>query len=90
MAELIIRLNNESHETNKLNILMPFIVQNIKTFYMPPTNQSYLEQNFDGCYFGTVSSKYTRDEFNDIENKFIFSFIRILYKHGLITKNEIK
>ena len=92
MAELIIQLNDESNESNKLGILVPFIVNHLLTFYIPQYSISNCEQRFfDNRFRYSLNQAYFSNNFlNEEENRFVFSFIRVLYKQKIISKEEIK
>lgn len=97
MVELLIELNKEANETNKLNILLPFIIHHVLYHYMPQsipesvycTTSPY---NREMKFFSLEPEKIEYDKVEEITylgNKCIYSFIRILYKKGIIPKETI-
>ncbi|KAK8837461.1 hypothetical protein M9Y10_036458 [Tritrichomonas musculus] len=86
MVELLIQLNEEANDTNKLNILLPFIVNKLMTVYMRSAYQDKLTiDDFDG-------RQHDFSLINDTDysnHKSVFFFIFLLYKRGIISKADI-
>ncbi|KAK8892562.1 hypothetical protein M9Y10_029795 [Tritrichomonas musculus] len=87
IVELLIQLNEEANEeANKLKILLPFIVDKLMTQYMRNPFKSHFSI-ID--YVGKVHEFPTIDESINAGAKFVFFFIFLLYKKGIISKEEI-
>ena len=105
MADLLIALNNEADETDPLKTLLPFIVDNLMIYYMPQKCPPIEDRKKDEdsnpnqnqpFRFGQLSHMQNNqpetsyiNEPVSLSSKCVYSFIRILYKKGIIPKERI-
>lgn len=99
MAELLIKLNNEANSTNKLDILVPFIVDKLlnfptqmemKVFNQNDLNQIILNQlKFKKKYSYLKQNNFKMCNYFDDDSQLFLVFIRVLYNKGIISKEEI-
>ncbi|KAK8838502.1 hypothetical protein M9Y10_033130 [Tritrichomonas musculus] len=83
MTELLIQLNEEANDSNKLKILLPFIVNKLMTLYMK--YQYPIRNNIDD-YLGRQHEYIIINESSSMS---VYFFIFFLYKKGIISKEEI-
>ena len=87
IADLLIQLNDEANEFKNLSILIPFIIHKLLYFYMPNHEKKIQKINENNKKFFIYQQPI--DGSLKEEDKFVFMFIRILYKKGMIKKEEI-
>ncbi|KAK8894591.1 hypothetical protein M9Y10_023027 [Tritrichomonas musculus] len=90
ICELLIKLKEEENDDNKFQLLIPFTIERLMTLYWP---HNYLINYEDGKdeekrRFSIHNNRNTEETIN-LTNRCVYSFIRILYKRGLISKEEL-
>ena len=96
---MLIEFDKEADQTNQLEILVPFIVNNLMIYYMPhqsppsEDNKQDQSQQQQG-QLSFVQNNYLESNGNinepiSLSNRCIYSFIRIMYKKGIIQKERI-
>ena len=92
MAELLIELSKEEDKTDKFNLLITTIVDYLMNIYMPHFKQLNIEKNEFKIEIHYKEKKNHCKYVNEVislNNKCVYSFIRILYRRGLIPKEKI-
>ncbi|KAK8894590.1 hypothetical protein M9Y10_023026 [Tritrichomonas musculus] len=88
ICELLIKLKEEENDDNKFQLLIPFTIERLMTLYWPhncliKNEKSTNKSNPTFAYYCNT------EETINLTNRCVYSFIRILYKRGLISKEEL-
>ena len=94
IAELVVGLNEESDDGNELKILLPFIVERLMTLYWPHPLPKEEVNDKNKTRFSINAPMNDRinsetEEIINLTNKCVYSFIRLLYKRGVISKDDL-
>ena len=94
IAELVVGLNEESDDGNELKILLPFIVERLMTLYWPHPlpKEEVNDKNITRFSINAPMNDRINSETEEIinlTNKCVYSFIRLLYKRGVISKDDL-
>ena len=94
IAELVVGLNEESDDGNELKILLPFIVERLMTLYWPHPlpKEEVNDKNITRFSINAPMNDRINSETEEIinlTNKCVYSFIRLLYKRGAISKDDL-
>ena len=87
IVDLLLQLNEEAKESNSLNILLPFIIKKLVTFYLPNLRTIKPTEDFEGIINDRFD--YSTIQAPEMNSKYINQFIFILYKKGIFPKEEI-